>query len=297
MVDSEIPSPSKNEHTEIVGSTKLTIKERFYSYLRSHAPFNPAKYEEVKEALEDFFVSITDGIATDNNLLLVARDKMVECYNSILALQTSFPLPSPEGKIVTLKKYEAEPYRLAYKCTFKEGDIYVVHKGSCARPLAVGDLMFRVTRIEGNDVWVECNDPNVSPGRLRVGDTDSLDNLYYLANNSILLLPISITRLPVATFEDGAKYLTALQEQNDLMKVLYKDLVDIFKQSENSVVGATFRSALLDMRDSIDSSSNSALVYLNNLVGETYEAPKRARKQVAQDVVEQLQLLAARVLE
>lgn len=39
MVDSEIPSPSKNEHTEIVGSTKLTIKERFYSYLRSHAPF------------------------------------------------------------------------------------------------------------------------------------------------------------------------------------------------------------------------------------------------------------------
>lgn len=39
MVDSEIPNKPKNEHTEIVSSTKLTMKERFYSYLRSHAPF------------------------------------------------------------------------------------------------------------------------------------------------------------------------------------------------------------------------------------------------------------------
>lgn len=39
MADSEIPDKPKNEHTEIVGSTKLTIKERFYSYMRSHAPF------------------------------------------------------------------------------------------------------------------------------------------------------------------------------------------------------------------------------------------------------------------
>lgn len=39
MADSEIPDKPKNEHTEIIGSTKLTIKERFYSYMRSHAPF------------------------------------------------------------------------------------------------------------------------------------------------------------------------------------------------------------------------------------------------------------------
>lgn len=39
MVDSEIPDKPKNEHTEIVGSTKQTIKERFYSYMYSHAPF------------------------------------------------------------------------------------------------------------------------------------------------------------------------------------------------------------------------------------------------------------------
>lgn len=39
MADSEIPGKSKNEHTEIAGSTKLTMKERFISYLRSHAPF------------------------------------------------------------------------------------------------------------------------------------------------------------------------------------------------------------------------------------------------------------------
>lgn len=39
MADSEIPDKPKNEHTEIIGSTKLTVKERFYSYMRSHAPF------------------------------------------------------------------------------------------------------------------------------------------------------------------------------------------------------------------------------------------------------------------
>lgn len=39
MVDSEIPDKPKNEHAEIASSTKQAIKERFYSYLRSHAPF------------------------------------------------------------------------------------------------------------------------------------------------------------------------------------------------------------------------------------------------------------------
>ena len=39
MADSEIPNKPKNKHTEIVGSTKLTMKERFYSYMCSHAPF------------------------------------------------------------------------------------------------------------------------------------------------------------------------------------------------------------------------------------------------------------------
>lgn len=39
MADSDIPDKPKNEHTEIIGSTKLTVKERFYSYMRSHAPF------------------------------------------------------------------------------------------------------------------------------------------------------------------------------------------------------------------------------------------------------------------
>jgi hypothetical protein len=39
MADSKIPNKPKNEHAEIVGSTKLTIKERFYSYMCSHAPF------------------------------------------------------------------------------------------------------------------------------------------------------------------------------------------------------------------------------------------------------------------
>lgn len=39
MTDSDIPDKPKNEHTEIIGSTKLTVKERFYSYMRSHAPF------------------------------------------------------------------------------------------------------------------------------------------------------------------------------------------------------------------------------------------------------------------
>ena len=38
MADSDIPDKPKNEHTEIVGSTKLTVKERFVSYLRSHEP-------------------------------------------------------------------------------------------------------------------------------------------------------------------------------------------------------------------------------------------------------------------
>lgn len=32
-------NPNRNEHTEIAGSTKQTVKERFISYLRSHAPF------------------------------------------------------------------------------------------------------------------------------------------------------------------------------------------------------------------------------------------------------------------
>ena len=39
MADSDIPDKPKNEHTEIIGSTKLTVKERFYSYMRPHAPF------------------------------------------------------------------------------------------------------------------------------------------------------------------------------------------------------------------------------------------------------------------
>jgi hypothetical protein len=39
MADSDIPDKPKNEHAEIIGSTKLTVKERFYSYMRSHAPF------------------------------------------------------------------------------------------------------------------------------------------------------------------------------------------------------------------------------------------------------------------
>lgn len=39
MVDPENPNPTRNEHTETASNTKLTIKERFYSYMRSHAPF------------------------------------------------------------------------------------------------------------------------------------------------------------------------------------------------------------------------------------------------------------------
>lgn len=39
MADSDIPDKPKNEHAEIIGSTKLTFKERFYSYMCSHAPF------------------------------------------------------------------------------------------------------------------------------------------------------------------------------------------------------------------------------------------------------------------
>lgn len=39
MVDSENRNPTRNEYTETVSSTKLTVKERFYSYMRSHAPF------------------------------------------------------------------------------------------------------------------------------------------------------------------------------------------------------------------------------------------------------------------
>lgn len=39
MVDSENRNPTRNEYTETVSSTKLTVKERFYSYMRSHTPF------------------------------------------------------------------------------------------------------------------------------------------------------------------------------------------------------------------------------------------------------------------
>jgi hypothetical protein len=39
MVDSEIPNPTQNEHTETASNTKLTVKERINSYLLSHAPF------------------------------------------------------------------------------------------------------------------------------------------------------------------------------------------------------------------------------------------------------------------
>lgn len=39
MVDSENRNPTRNEYTETVSSTKLTVKERFYSYMCSHAPF------------------------------------------------------------------------------------------------------------------------------------------------------------------------------------------------------------------------------------------------------------------
>lgn len=38
MVDSENRNPTRNECTETVSSTKQTVKERFVSYLRSHAP-------------------------------------------------------------------------------------------------------------------------------------------------------------------------------------------------------------------------------------------------------------------
>ena len=39
MADSEIPNKPKNEHTEIVGSTKLTMKERINSYSRPYSPY------------------------------------------------------------------------------------------------------------------------------------------------------------------------------------------------------------------------------------------------------------------
>lgn len=39
MIEPETPNPTRNEYTETVSSTKLTVKERFYSYMRPHAPF------------------------------------------------------------------------------------------------------------------------------------------------------------------------------------------------------------------------------------------------------------------
>lgn len=38
MIEPEHPNPTRNEYTETASSTKLTVKERFVSYLRSHEP-------------------------------------------------------------------------------------------------------------------------------------------------------------------------------------------------------------------------------------------------------------------
>lgn len=256
---------------------------------------NPEKLEAFKAALKEFFDSISNVIMGDNNKLMIARAKMRECYDSILKSQTNFQLPSPEGETVTLKKYDSYPNRIAYSGTFKEGDIYVVPKGN-SQP-APGDLMFRVTKIEGNAVWVKGNTPDMLLGNLFVGDTDSSNNLYYRVMGGNLPVPLGdVTRLPVASFEDGAKYLAEVEEQNKVLKTLYRELCDIFKDSQTEVIYSTFRRALLELRGALDCGSNAALAQLNTLITETYDAPKRAKEAAKKGALGWLQVLAESVL-
>lgn len=256
---------------------------------------NPAKLEAFKAALEEFFTSIDNVIASDNNKLMIARAKMRECYDEILEAQTNFPLPSPEGETVTLKKYDSYPNRLVYSGTFKEGDIYVVPKGN--NQPAPGDLMFRVTEIDGNTVWVKGNTPDMLLGNLFVGDTDSPNNLYYRVMGGSLPVPLGdVTRLPVTSFEDGVKYLSVVEEQNKILKTMYRELCDIFKDTQTEVIYATFRRALLELRDAIDCGSNAALAQLNTLIFETYDAPKRAKEATERGTLDWLQVLTESVL-
>ena len=256
---------------------------------------NPAKLEAFKAALEEFFTSIDNVIVSDNNKLMIARAKMRECYEEILEAQTNFLLPSPEGETVTLKKYDSYPNRLVYSGTFKEGDIYVVPKGN--NQPAPDDLMFRVTEIDGNTVWVKGNTPDMLLGNLFVGDTDSPNNLYYRVMGGSLPVPLGdVTRLPVTSFEDGVKYLSVVEEQNKILKTLYRELCNIFKDTQTEVIYATFRRALLELRGAIDSGSNTALAQLNTLIFETYEAPKRAKEAAKRGTLDWLQVLAESVL-
>lgn len=256
---------------------------------------NPEKLEAFKAALEEFFASINNVIVSDGNKLMIARAKMRECYNEILEAQTNFPLPSPEGETVTLKKYDSYPNRLVYSGTFKEGDIYVVPKGN--NQPAPGDLMFRVTEIDGNTVWVKGNTPDMLLGNLFVGDTDSPHNLYYRVMGGNLPVPLgNVTRLPVTSFEEGAKYLAEVEEQNKILKTMYRELCDIFKDTQTDVIYATFRRALLELRSAIDCGSNAALAQLNTLIAETYDAPKRAKEATKKGTFGWLQVLAESVL-
>lgn len=256
---------------------------------------NPEKLEAFKVTLEEFFASINNVIMGDNNKLMIARAKMRECYESILKSQTNFQLPSPEGETVTLKKYDSYPNRIAYSGTFKEGDIYVVPKGN-SQPVPDG-LMFRVTKIEGNTVWVKGNTPDMLLGTLFAGDTDAPSNLFYLPMGGSLPVALGdVTRLPVVSFEDGAKHLAEVEEQNKILKTMYRELCDIFKDSQTEVIYSTFRRALLELRSAIDCGSNAALAQLNTLIAETYDAPKRAKEAAKQGTLGWLQVLAESVL-
>lgn len=256
---------------------------------------NPEKLEAFKAALEEFFDSISNVIMSDNNKLMIARAKMRECYDEILEAQTNFPLPSPEGETVTLKKYDSYPNRIAYSETFKEGDIYVVPKGN-SQP-APGDLMFRVTKIEGSTVWVKGSTIDMLLGTLFAGDTDAPSNLFYLPMGGSLPVALGdVTRLPVVSFEDGAKYLAEVEEQNKILKTLHRELCDIFKDTQTEVIYATFRRALLELRSAIDCGSNAALAQLNTLITETYDAPKRAKEAAKKGALGWLQTLAESVL-
>lgn len=256
---------------------------------------NPEKLEAFKAALEEFFDSISNVIMSDNNKLMIARAKMRECYDSILKSQTNFQLPSPEGKTVTLEKYDSYPNRLVYSGTFKEGDIYVMPKGN-SQP-APGDLMFRVTKIEGNTVWVRGSTIDMLLGTLSAGDTDAPGNLFYLPMGGSLPIALGdVTRLPVTSFEDGVKYLTEVEEQNKILKTLHRELCDIFKDAQTEVVYATFRRALLELRGTLDCGSNMGLAQLNALITETYDAPKRAKEAAKKGTLGWLQVLAESVL-
>lgn len=256
---------------------------------------NPEKLEAFNAALEEFFASISNVIMSDNNKLMIARAKMRECYDSILKSQTNFQLPSPEGETVTLKKYDSYPNRIAYSGTFKEGDIYVVPKGN-SQPTP-GDLMFRVTKIEGNTVWVKGNTVDMLLGTLFAGDTDAPSNLFYLPMGGSLPVALGdVTRLPVSSFEDGVKYLAEVEEQNKILETLHRELCDIFKDSQTEVIYSTFRRALLELRDALDCGSNMALAQLNTLITETYDAPKRAKEAAKKGTLGWLQTLAESVL-